>query len=266
EIVNKFFDPRINFSKNEVNIGAENLVLNCNNALAKANGDFFIMMGDDDKLEPNYLGEFRNLINKYSDLDVFHCRSKIIDEHSIPFKLTPSWPEYETVYDSIWHRINGFRLQFISDFVYRTSVLKKNGGFFDIPLAWASDDITAYIASQHKGIAHTNLPIFNYRQTRFTITSTGNSNLKMKAILIEKNWYDSFLKIVPSDPNDRIIYGSLVKLLDGYIRNKKLRTLSDSLDSNFFGNLSNWNKSKSLYHITLTDIAKAAFNSLKKRI
>ncbi|MGZ3753001.1 MAG: hypothetical protein ACXVAU_17080, partial [Mucilaginibacter sp.] len=122
------------------------------------------------------------------------------------------------------------------------------------------------IASQHKGIAHTNLPIFNYRQTRFTITSTGNSNLKMKAILIEKNWYDSFLKIVPSDPNDRIIYGSLVKLLDGYIRNKKLRTLSDSLDSNFFGNLSNWNKSKSLYHITLTDIAKAAFNSLKKRI
>src|SRR5476651_1706297 len=123
-IIKQFDDPRITYYKNEVNIGAENLVKNWNNTLDKASGEFFMMMGDDDKLEPNYLEEFVKLIEKYNTLNVFHCRTKIIDEHSKPIKLTPSCPEFETVYDSIWHRINGFRLQFISDFVYRTSMLK----------------------------------------------------------------------------------------------------------------------------------------------
>lgn len=266
EIVKKFTDPRIKYSRNESNIGAEHLVTNWNNALKLANGKFFMMMGDDDKLEPNYLEEFSKLIDKYKDLDVYHCRSKIIDENSIPFKLTPSWPEYETVYDSIWHRISGFRLQFISDFVYRTEALKQNGGFYDVPLAWASDDITAYIASSKKGIAHINLPIFNYRQTRFTITSSGNSGLKMKAILIEKNWYENFLKTTPDSINDKIIRGNIIKLLGAYFQSKKLRTMADSMDSQFFSNLLRWNRSKNLYDITTTDIAKAVFKSIKKRI
>lgn len=265
EIVKKFTDPRIKYSRNESNIGAEHLVTNWNNALKLANGKFFMMMGDDDKLEPNYLEEFSKLIDKYKDLDVYHCRSKIIDENSIPFKLTPSWPEYETVYDSIWHRISGFRLQFISDFVYRTEALKQNGGFYDVPLAWASDDITAYIASSKKGIAHINLPIFNYRQTRFTITSSGNSGLKMKAILIEKNWYENFLKTTPDSINDKIIRGNIIKLLGAYFQSKKLRTMADSMDSQFFSNLLRWNRSKNLYDITTTDIAKAAFKSIKKK-
>ena len=266
EIVKKFTDPRIKYSRNESNIGAEHLVTNWNNALILANGKFFMMMGDDDRLEPNYLEEFSKLIDKYEDLDVYHCRSKIIDENSTPFKLTPSWPEYETVYDSIWHRISGFRLQFISDFVYRTEALKQNGGFYDVPLAWASDDITAYIASSKKGIAHINLPIFNYRQTRFTITSSGNSGLKMKAILIEKNWYENFLKTTPDSVNDKIIRGNIIKLLGAYFQSKKLRTMADSMDSQFFSNLLRWNRSKKLYDITTTDIAKAAFKSFKKRI
>ena len=266
EIVKKFTDPRIKYSRNESNIGAEHLVTNWNNALILANGKFFMMMGDDDRLEHNYLEEFIKLIDKYEDLDVYHCRSKIIDENSTPFKLTPSWPEYETVYDSIWHRISGFRLQFISDFVYRTEALKQNGGFYDVPLAWASDDITAYIASSKKGIAHINLPIFNYRQTRFTITSSGNSGLKMKAILIEKNWYENFLKTTPDSVNDKIIRGNIIKLLGAYFQSKKLRTMADSMDSQFFSNLLRWNRSKKLYDITTTDIAKAAFKSFKKRI
>jgi glycosyltransferase involved in cell wall biosynthesis len=265
EIVGQFSDPRISYYKNEVNIGAEHLVKNWNGALEKASGEFFVMMGDDDRMEANYLEEFARLISKYKNLNVFHCRSLMIDENSAPIKLTPSWPEYETVYDSIWHRLSGFRLQFISDFVYRTSALKNNGGFFDIPLAWASDDITAYIASKDLGIAHTNLPIFNYRQTRYTISSSGSAELKMKAILMEKNWYDAFLTVVPSNENDRITRDNLCKMTGPFIQSKKLRTIADSLAVNFFSNLIKWYEIRSKYNISLLDIVKSAFKSLKKR-
>jgi len=265
EIAGQFSDPRIRYYKNEVNIGAEHLVKNWNNALDKASGEFFVMMGDDDRIEANYLQEFAVLIGKYKDLDVFHCRSLMIDENSSPIKLTPSWPEYETVYDSIWHRLSGFRLQFISDFVYRTTALKNNGGFFDIPLAWASDDITAYIASKDLGIAHTNLPIFNYRQTRYTISSSGSAELKIKAILMEKNWYDAFLAAVPSNENDKITRDNLCKMVGPFIQSKKLRTIADSLAVNFFSNLLKWYKIRSKYNISSLDIVKSAFKSLKKR-
>ncbi len=262
-IVSQFTDTRISYYKNEVNLGAENLVKNWNNALAKASGEFFMMMGDDDRLEPNYLEEFVSLIKKYDTLDVFHCRSKIIDEHSDFIQLTPSWPEYESVYDSIWHRINNYRLQYISDFVYRTEVLKRNGGFFDIPLAWASDDITAYIASIGKGIAHTNNPVFNYRQTRYTITSSGNSELKMKAILIEHNWFKTFLKSKPTHPNDLIVYTNLCEQVDGYINVKKLATLTASLKGKLFSGAMSWYKNREKYHLSTSTIVKAVLKRLK---
>lgn len=265
-IVHQFNDPRIAYYKNEVNVGAEHLVKTWNKALNMASGDFFVMMGDDDKLEPNYLEEFIRLINKYDKLNVFHCRSLIIDENSAPVKLTPSWPEHETVYDSIWHRLSGFRLQFISDFVYRTQSLKSCGGFFDIPLAWASDDITAYIVSNDMGIAHTNLPIFNYRQTRYTISSSGSAELKMKAIMIEKDWYDNFLINIPAGKNDKITHGNLLKITGPFIQSKKLRTIADSLDKKTFRGLIKWCKVRSNYQISILDIIKSVFKSLKKRI
>ena len=63
KIVNEYNDSRIKYYENESNTGAENVIDNWNKCLGLAKGDFFILMGDDDKLEPNYLEEFNNLIN-----------------------------------------------------------------------------------------------------------------------------------------------------------------------------------------------------------
>jgi glycosyltransferase involved in cell wall biosynthesis len=105
-VVVKFPDKRIQYIRNSFNIGAENVVDNWNKCLNLATGDFFILMGDDDMMEKNYLQEFANLINRYPNLDVFHCRSKIIDHNGNIIELTPSWPEFESIYDNMWHRIS----------------------------------------------------------------------------------------------------------------------------------------------------------------
>src|SRR5690606_26858445 len=147
EIALRFKDSRINYHKNPSNVGALNLVDNWNKCLSLAQGEFVMIMGDDDLLEPDYLEEFSKLIEAYPDLEVYHCRSKIIDDDGGTVMLTPSSPSYERVYDSIWHRLRQYRSNYISDYLYRTKTLKQRKGFYYLPLAWGSDDITAFIAS-----------------------------------------------------------------------------------------------------------------------
>ncbi|HBR4622135.1 TPA: glycosyltransferase, partial [Klebsiella pneumoniae] len=108
-IVSKYNDDRIKYYKNEKNFGAENVIENWNKCLSYASGEYFILMGDDDKLSLNYLKEFDELIEKNPDFNVYHCRSLIIDENSNVSTLTQSWPAHESVIENMWHRINGWR-------------------------------------------------------------------------------------------------------------------------------------------------------------
>jgi glycosyltransferase involved in cell wall biosynthesis len=226
EIISYFNDSRIKYFKNEKNTGANNVVNNWNKCLALAAGDYFVLMGDDDKLEPHYLYEFSLLIIKYPSLDVFHCRSKIINGESNVVELTPSWPDYETIYDNIWHRIKGFRMQYISDFIYKTDSLKENGGFYFLPLAWGSDDITAYRQMKKKGIAHTNRCLLNYRNSPVTISNSGNNSLKLLAIEEEKKWLDEFVNSQSPTGDDLVILQQIKKILPQYFLKKRKITLS----------------------------------------
>jgi glycosyltransferase involved in cell wall biosynthesis len=263
EIVAEFKDSRIQYFKNDVNTGAENVVLNFNKCLEKASGEFFILMGDDDKMEPDYLEEFLKLIGRYDNLNVFHCRSTIIDENSQPVVLTLSWPEFESVYDNMWHRLIGKREQFISDFVYRTSALRENGGFYFLPLAWGSDDVSAYIAIGNNGIAHINKPVFNYRRHRHTITSTESHELKIKAIDLQKEWINKFLSVKPSLQDDLVIHNDLCKNLNKVIQRKKVNILVSSLDGHFFKIGIKFLLSHKRFGMSVTEVLFSFFEFLK---
>lgn len=217
ELVELFTDRRIRYYKNEKNTGAEQVVENWNKCLQYAIGDFFILMGDDDRLEPDYLAEFLNLINQYPDLDIYHCRSVVINENSEPVKYTWSCPQYESTYDYIWHCLSLKRNQYVSDFVYRTEALRGIGGFFRLPLAWATDYLTAFIISGEKGIAHTHLILLNYRQSSYNITSTASIDLKRSAMVQFEHWLENFLQKEPVHSHDKVIY-PLLKI--SYLRAK----------------------------------------------
>ena len=262
-IVSHFNDNRIRYFKNNKNEGAEYVANNYNRCLEKANGDFFILMGDDDKMEPDYLEEFAKLIQKFPELDVFHCRSLIINEHSDAVIYTPSWPEYETVYDNIWHRMNGYRVLFIADYVYRLSTLKKNGGFYYMPLGWYTDDITSYIAMSDKGIAHTNKPVLNYRMHAVNISSVGNYELKMKAVLQQHRWFSKFLETVPKSQSDLIIYQDLCKNIGRLIQKHKFEVIAASFNSLLIKNYFKWLKKRKEYQLSAYEIAYSLFHFLK---
>lgn len=220
-IVNGYNDKRIRYYKNETNFGAVNVVDNWNKCLSLAKGEFFLLMGDDDKLMPNCLEEYDKLIKKYPKCNLFHTRTIIINEDSQPINITEPRPEWESVYDNIFQRISGNRLQFISDYLYRTDALRKNGGFYKLPLAWASDDISAYINAGTMGVAHCQTPLFCYRKNSQTITSTGNIKIKLQAVYLENKWLKDFVeKSKPTNVLDELILEKIKKQIDKYIGTK----------------------------------------------
>jgi len=250
EIVSSFSDSRIRYYKNSENAGAEHMVNNWNRCLELARGTYFVLLGDDDFLDDDYLEAFNELIARYPTLDVFHCRSKIVDVEGQIVDLTPPWPSYETIYDNMYYRLNMSRIQYISDFVYRTETLKIKGGFFYLPLAWGADDITAFIAIGEKGIAHCPKPVFNYRESALTITRSGNAQKKMEAVLLQEQWFKTFLAKEPNDEGDMIIYKKLQRELSDFLLRRRADIVKDALRASGWKGVLYWLRKTKVYRIS----------------
>ena len=201
-------DQRIRYYHNDRNCGAVDVVDNWNICLSYCMGDYIICMGDDDRLLPCCLEEYGKLIEKYPALNVYHCRTEIINENGEIVNLQEPRPQWESVLSFLWNRWDHRNKQFIGDFCYNANYLKKAGGYYKLPLAWGSDDITAVMAAKEKGIANTEAFCFQYRENSQTISSTASyAKTKIEARIIQHHWYTAFLNeqlhtaLSPTDNN-----------------------------------------------------------------
>jgi len=186
-------DHRVRYYRNEKNCGAENVVDNWNICLNYCTGDYVICIGDDDRLLPCCLEEYGKLIEKYPNLNVYHARTEIIDERGLVAEKTATRPEREDVLTMMTERWNG-RNQFIGDFCYKREHLVSQGGYYVLPFAWGSDDITAFRAALTDGIANTEKAGFQYRENRNSISLSYNDREKADAVMLQKKWYISIIK------------------------------------------------------------------------
>ena len=219
-IVSQFSDERIRFYRNEKNCGALNVVDNWNICLNYAKGDYIICMGDDDKLLPICLQEYARLIEQYPNRHIYHARTEIINERSEFYMIQEPRPIEESVYSMIWNRWHG-RIQYIGDFLFEVSTLKKNGGFFKLPLAWGSDDISAFNAAKEGGVVNSQIPLFQYRVNGINISSIGNVFEKLNAIPQIEAWYRSFLNAVPLNSIDEVYRKMILFEIGQYFKQKR---------------------------------------------
>lgn len=216
---------------------------------------------------PDYLSSFNNLIIEFPDLDVFHCRSYIINDNSEVIRLTPSWPKRESVYESIWHRMNKLRSQYISDFVYRRESLVSRGGFHKLPVAWASDDISFFEASASKGSAHLQHPVFCYRESDITLSNSGSVDLKMKAIDGEEKWYENFLKYnKPDHIIDLCFFNNIKKEKNKYFLSKRIETIAYNgiRPNHLLWDFISFCRKRKLYHLNFKHMIYVLILSIKK--
>jgi len=195
-IINQFDDHRIRYYKNTINNGAENVVDTWNQCLEYAQGEYMICMGDDDKLLSDCLLDYHQLISQYPMVDVLHTRTQIIDEDNNIIAIQEERPIWESALTMLQERWDRRWRQFIGDFCFKTSSLRNDGGFYKLPLAWSSDDISAFRAALTSGIANVQTFGFQYRDNSQTISNSSSFRLKAIANIAAINWYQqSFVNL-----------------------------------------------------------------------
>ena len=262
DIMRTYEDSRILYYENDKNVGAENVVNNWNKCLNLSSGDYVICIGDDDKLKSNCLAEYNRLISSHPGIGLLHGWTEIINENSEVTALGSHRCESESAMSLLWHRTLLYARQFVGDFCFKSSVLKGMGGFFFLPLAWGSDDISTVLAASENGVVNTQIPVFQYRVNSQTISRSGNATLKMNAMLLREKWFDDYLKVKCENTQDEIYRLELVQKKASYFRRIKTDTVIIDLRNNGCLNIIKWYKNRSKYNLTAKDLMKALLASL----
>lgn len=195
-------DPRVRYFRNERNIGAVDVVDNWNRCLEYCTGDYVICIGDDDRLLPHCLEDLRAVITRHPGLGLYHIQAEMIDAEGTVIESFPPRPSLESRYDLLERRWKKNSRQFIGDFCFDLPRLRATGGFFKLPLAWWSDDISAFQAAAD-GIANTDRPGFQYRQSPLSLSSDEDFTVKVDATVHAAGWFKSALDAMqPATPEE----------------------------------------------------------------
>ena len=261
-IVYSYSDPRIRYFTKK-NCGAINVVDNWNICLSYATGDYIICMGDDDKLLSNCLEEYNTLINKHPDIGLLHGWTEIIDENSSPIIPTTHRCQYESALSLIWHRQYVYRHQYIGDFCFNRQWLLSQGGFYKLPLAWGSDNISAFIGAMKNGVLNTQTIVFQYRINPLTISSTGNVNIKLRAIESEYKWLKQFISYQTNNEKDELYRKDLIHDLNTIFDKKKGQVIAKELKVKSIFRIFYWLCQKKKYKLNNKTIIYSFIQALK---
>lgn len=231
-VVDGYDKSKFFYYRNQHNFGAVNVVDNWNKCLEYATGDYCICIGDDDMLPQDTLKFYVQYIEKYPFVNVFHARTILVDQNDKPFYVTNARAEYESVYSLIRHRMKD-EYQFVGDFCYKITKLRELGGYIKFPLAWGSDDVTAYAMAENRGIVNLIEPSFYYRVNTLSITSTGNICIKIKATNIQRLWFnDFFSRQSPQALVDSLALDDIKHGINKYLDKKIVGYLSFDIKKN----------------------------------
>lgn len=200
-------DKRVHYHVNELNIGGKDPVANWNKCLSYATGEFFSLLCDDDVYAPTFIEEMLKLAEKYPETNVFRARVKIVDANGRLKNLYPSAPEWESYLDYMWAVVSGYRLQTISEFMYRTDYIKQQGGYIPLPKAWCSDHVSIISFSKLGGIATSNQLLVQFRMSGLNISTGDSKNIreKVNAHVLYTHLLEQLVADAPDDMRELIL-------------------------------------------------------------
>ena len=266
EIVSSFSDNRIRYYKNTRNYGAVDVVDNWNKCLEYAQGEYIICMGDDDMLLPQCLENYVKIMDEYPGLDIYHTRTDLINSEGELVDRQEERPKYESAYSLAWHGFKG-RVQFIGDFCYKTSTLRRNGGFYKFPLALSSDYVSAIIASKDSGIANVKESSFLYRIHDTTISITGNCRILMNSSMLIEKWYWDFVRNEEPLTEDDKKYRDLISNeIKHYFKKERQLFLIRDFKTGMFSSLVYWLKYRGQYGIAMLDVTIAFILAVARKV
>ena len=163
-------DKRVRYYYNESNLGKDSIVYNWNKCVDLANGEFFVLLCDDDILLPNFVSGLIKLAEKYPYCNVFHGRRTLLNDMTGQKSEENPWPEYEDFSTFLKAEYYHQRKHTITEFLYRTSILKTEK-FEIFPVGYFSDNATILKLAKNGGIASSSEVVCMFRYSTEHISS-----------------------------------------------------------------------------------------------
>lgn len=205
-IVKEYNDPRIHYTRNEINLGRDNLVKQWNHSISFAKGEWVILAADDDVYRPTFCEECIQLTEKYPMVDLIHSSVEQIDEKGRHLFDDSILPEYTSRYEYLNFWLRGISFTCIGNFMFRRKPLLEKGGFIDFPCAFGSD-IATPIEMAYNGVANTQEMLFCFRQSNQHLSADSSRfKEKLKAISLLSEWIEHIDWPIPEIEQERAFY------------------------------------------------------------
>lgn len=210
---------RVRYYQNSQNLGGKDLIAAWNRAMEYAAGEFSVLASDDDVYHRDYLQEMVALVEKYPQVDVFHCREVVINADGSWRRVGEPRAEYETGIEMLYNRGVKRLQQTMPEFLFRTSALKAIGGFVWTQKAWFSDDATWMRLSRDSGAVCSAKPLFFWRASGVNITTLVTDSVeKLKAHEVFRKWVHRLIdEERPQNEMDRYLLDRARREIDGSI-------------------------------------------------
>lgn len=180
-------DQRFEYRRNEKNMGGTNLINHWNLLVHMCDTEYLIMASDDDVYDSHFLEIIDCLTNKYPNVDILRARARRVNVDCNNICKDACYEEHVTQIEYIAQRYYTNSVQCISNYVFKTKVLKNKGGFINFPLAWYSDVATTVMMAEH-GLVNTRDLLFSFR-----ISSENISTVKQQSPAVHKKKLEAAL-------------------------------------------------------------------------
>lgn len=218
-------DDRFSYRRNEKNMGTDSLVAHWNLLVGMCETDYLVMASDDDIYDSCFLEQIDTLTNKYPDVELFRARAQIINEHGEVVRRDYPYLECANQLDFMIQYEQLCNVACVANYVYKTSTLQSIGGFFNYPLAWKSDTMTANFIAKN-GACNTKDILFTFRVSGINISSVESRLVLQKKYVATKMKDDDMTKLIERLSSERLSTEDRNKLL--LIQQKhKERTVSE---------------------------------------
>lgn len=227
-IVSSYKDKRIQYYKNEHNIGGKDLVAQWNHCITYAKGKFLILASDDDVYSHEYLEKMDVVVEKYPEVNVFRPRVKRVDSNGKILHIEGFEGEHLSKVEYLYAWTNQWIGSGIPFYIFNREALMAIGGFVNYPLAWFSDDATILKLSD-KGVVIYNKTLFTFRYSTENISTAQNSKKSLSAkYKATKLFYDEHMSFInnysPQNEEEEHLLSLIKKRLPRMIKKNKVRS------------------------------------------
>lgn len=126
ELVTAYTDPRVRYFRHSKNIGANN---NFNYCLEKANGDYFLLLHDDDLIDNDFIETCMKAADHKKGIGLIRTGTRLIDSHGQPVKQMPNHVSSLSTEDFFLGWFKNQTALYLCSTLFNTKYLKGIGGF-----------------------------------------------------------------------------------------------------------------------------------------